>query len=70
MIKSSHPPPATLVTEAKNEELKELKNYKEAKLNPKWVSAMTKEIEALKEKKTWELVDKPQDTNVIESGRV
>ncbi|KAL8145624.1 hypothetical protein AgCh_003680 [Apium graveolens] len=42
-------------------------SYKEASSNPLWIEAMNKEIHALQENKTWELVDLPKGKKAIGS---
>ncbi|XP_019228431.1 PREDICTED: uncharacterized protein LOC109209578 [Nicotiana attenuata] len=41
--------------------IRELVNYKKAALDPKWIDAMTQELNALKENGTWTLVDLPTE---------
>jgi hypothetical protein len=40
-------------------------NYEEAQQNPSWQKAMEEEIFMIEKNKTWELVDRPEDKNII-----
>jgi hypothetical protein len=40
-------------------------NYEEAQQNPSWQKAMEEEIFMIEKNKTWELVDRPGDKNII-----
>lgn len=48
-------------------DIREPANYKEASKNPLWFEAMDKEITALHDNHTWDLVDFPQGKNAIGS---
>jgi len=45
----------------------ELKNYEEAAMKLEWIQAMNKEIEALSNNSTWDLVDLPTRKKAISS---
>lgn len=55
---SNYPSPLMLLAEVKNDELKELRNFKEASTNMEWVKAMSEEIDILQENNTWVLEGK------------
>ena len=41
------------------------KDWKEAKLDPKWRNAMLEELAALEKNKTWELVPSPMGKKIV-----
>ena len=43
----------------------EPKSYKEASMDEFWVNAMKEELSQIEKNKTWELVSRPNDKNVI-----
>ena len=46
------------------------KDWKEAKLDPKWRNAMLEELAALEKNKTWELVPSPMGKKIVSCKRV